>query len=76
MTILTITLEISRTGKSLDHFKMSIPFSSIENMKNVYYDKNIIKLIIRDSKFTAVIAITRHSTVNGNMAKKKGKNGR
>ena len=73
MTILTIIPEISRTDKSLDDSQMATSFSSVEIMGTFITMEIIIQLTIRDSKFTVVMAITHHSTVNKNMAKKTRK---
>ena len=54
-------------NNSLDFQNRQIPgsFTVVKTMETVLTMKIIIQLIIKESKFTAIMTIIRHSTVNG-----------
>ena len=72
MPLLIITHYDSTENNSLDFQKrqISASFSAVKEVESFITMKIIIQLIIRESKFNTVMPITRHSTANGNMAKK------
>lgn len=72
MPLLIITHYDNTENNSLDFQNRQIPapFSVVKAVETFITMKIIIQLIIGESKFNTVMPITRHSTANGNMAKK------